>query len=123
MNYLILIVFLFIPGLYSAPGNNHKSLSGYGEEKVPLGDPFILLWEGKYYAYGTWSGDGIAVFVSDDLHNWKIPEGIQDGLALNKRDVWGDHWFWAPEVYYVNGRRICHKAQGSLLYDLFRKQL
>ena len=33
---------------------------------VPLGDPFILLWEGKYYAYGTQSPDGIAVYVKYD---------------------------------------------------------
>ena len=67
--------------------------------KVPLGDPFILLWEGKYYAYGTYSTDGIAVFVSDDLLSWSSTTS----LALHKDDVWADQWFWAPEVYQVNG--------------------
>ena len=67
--------------------------------KVPLGDPFILLWEGKYYAYGTYSADGIAVFVSDDLLTWSSTTS----LALHKDDVWADQWFWAPEVYHVNG--------------------
>ena len=62
--------------------------------KVPLGDPFILLWEGKYYAYGTYSTDGIAVFVSDDLLSWSSTTS----LALHKDDVWADQWFWAPEV-------------------------
>ena len=68
--------------------------------KVPLGDPFIILWQGKYYAYGTYSKDGIAVFVSDDLLTWSSATS----LALNKDDVWADQWFWAPEVYNVNGK-------------------
>jgi len=68
--------------------------------KVPLGDPFIMLWEGKYYAYGTYSNDGIAVFVSDDLLSWSSTSG----LALHKDDVWAEKWFWAPEVYHVNGK-------------------
>lgn len=70
--------------------------------KVPFGDPFIMLDEGTYYAYGTNHSDGIEVYVSDDLMHWKHPEGIADGLALNKNDVWGDNSFWAPEVYKVN---------------------
>ena len=73
-------------------------------KKVPFGDPFILLWEGKYYAYGTFSPDGIAVYVSDDLQTWTVPTGVANGLALNKAEVWGDRWFWAPEVYAVNGK-------------------
>ncbi|MEL7586250.1 MAG: glycoside hydrolase family 43 protein [Prolixibacteraceae bacterium] len=72
--------------------------------KVPLGDPFIMLYEGQYYAYGTLSENGIAVFVSDDLQNWSAPDNLPGGLALKKEDVWADRWFWAPEVYHVNGK-------------------
>jgi len=72
--------------------------------KVPLGDPFIMLHDGKYYAYGTLSENGIAVFVSDDLQTWSVPAGVPGGLALKKEDVWADRWFWAPEVYHVNGK-------------------
>ncbi|MFZ5431501.1 MAG: glycoside hydrolase family 43 protein [Bacteroidota bacterium] len=74
------------------------------QEKVPFGDPFILLHEGTYYAYGTHGADGIEVYVSDDLLTWRGPVGVKNGLALHKDDVWGNRWFWAPEVYYVNGR-------------------
>lgn len=64
---------------------------------VPLGDPFILLHQDTYYAYGTFSDDGIAVFTSDDLISWKkSPQP-----ALHKENSWGEHWFWAPEVYYI----------------------
>lgn len=66
---------------------------------VPLGDPFILLDNGTYYAYGTHSDEGIEVYTSDNLKTWKL-----NGLALNKSDVWADRWFWAPEVYKVKGK-------------------
>ncbi|MGK6349849.1 glycoside hydrolase family 43 protein [Parapedobacter sp. DT-150] len=69
--------------------------------KVLFGDPFILLHEDTYYAYGTSAEDGIAVYTSDDLLTWEsAPTGR---LALHKDDSWGDRWFWAPEVYQVNG--------------------
>jgi beta-xylosidase len=106
-------VFLFLTGfwlfsipLYACqfpeekqPGNQIS-----GSDKVPLGDPFILFWEGKYYAYGTQSPDGIAVYVSNDLKTWAIPSSANGGLALNKADVWADRWFWAPEVYHSKGK-------------------
>ena len=59
------------------------------EIPVPLGDPFILLHNGTYYAYGTHSDEGIEVYISDNLKTWKYK-----GLALNKKDSWADRWFW-----------------------------
>lgn len=73
--------------------------------KVPFGDPFILLHEGTYYAYGTNSDQGILVYTSDNLKDWYYPDGRTEPLvALHKDDVWADRWFWAPEVYYINGK-------------------
>lgn len=69
------------------------------ETPVLLGDPFIMLHDGTYYAYGTHADDGIEVYTSDDLKTWKYK-----GMALQKKDVWADRWFWAPEVYEVNGK-------------------
>ena len=66
-------------------------------EALPLADPFILLEGDTYYAYGTSSDDGIAVFTSKDLKTWQSA-----GLALHKQDVWGEKFFWAPEVYKVD---------------------
>ena len=71
------------------------------ETNVFFGDPFILLHDDTYYAYGTSAEDGIAVYVSQDLLSW---EAVPDNrLALDKKDSWGDRWFWAPEVYQVDG--------------------
>jgi beta-xylosidase len=74
---------------------------GYTESHVYFGDPFIMLYDDVYYAYGTASADGIEVYTSDDLLTWHVPERK---LALDKKDVWADKWFWAPEVYHVHGK-------------------
>jgi beta-xylosidase len=67
---------------------------------VPLADPFILVCDDKYYAYGTSDANGIVVYTSDDLKFWtKAPD-----LALHKDDSYGERWFWAPEVYMVSGK-------------------
>ncbi len=70
------------------------------DTRVPFADPYILLQDGVYYAYGTYSGNGIAVAVSTDLEHWALGRGrSKDGLALHKDDSFGEKWFWAPEVY------------------------
>ena len=78
-------------------------------------DPFVLFYEGKYYMYctteksdflvhsndfdtATPKGDGIFVYVSDDMKNW-----TRHGYALQKGDSMGEKWFWAPEVMERDG--------------------
>lgn len=67
---------------------------------VTLGDPFILLYENTYYAYGTSSDEGIEVYTSQDLKTWER----SDKLALSKNDSYADRWFWAPEIYYIKDK-------------------
>lgn len=69
------------------------------DKPLPLADPFVMLQGDTYYAYGTHSDDGIEVYTSNDLLTWKY-----EGLALDKKDSWGDRWFWAPEVIEKNGK-------------------
>ena len=71
---------------------------------VPLGDPFIMLYNDTYYAYGTGADDGIEVMTSTDLINWKRAANSENRLALHKDNSYGEKWFWAPEVYHVNGK-------------------
>lgn len=79
-------------------------------------DPFVLFHEGKYYLYCTTEiskaligandfstdtpeGDGIYVYVSSDMKEWK-----KHGYALKKGDSIGEKWFWAPEVLAYRGK-------------------
>ena len=79
------------------------------EKRVPLADPFILCHEGAYYAYGTHSKDGIEVYQSEDLKHWRGGVGrSKERLALHKDDSFGDCGFWAPEIYYVEGRFLMY---------------
>ena len=66
---------------------------------LPIADPYILNYDGTYYAYGT-HGNGFEVYISDDLKHWKQGEK----LALSPKDSWGTRWYWAPEVYYVKSK-------------------
>ena len=78
------------------------------ENALMLADPYILLYEGVYYAYGTMSESGIVVYKSEDLKTWEKAAGKTNGLALNKKDSYADKWFWAPEVYHVNNKFIMY---------------
>ncbi|NJO69773.1 MAG: family 43 glycosylhydrolase [Bacteroidetes bacterium] len=71
---------------------------------VQMGDPFIFSEGDTYYLYGTSSDEGIEVFTSKDLIHWDGPMGVTDGLALHRNDVFGEKWFWAPEVYKFQGK-------------------
>ena len=92
----LLITFCSYTGVTEKPDIPEVKAMG---ESVPLGDPFILLHDGVYYAYGTHAADGIEVYTSKDLKRWKLY-----GLALNKEDVWADSRFWAPEIYEIHGK-------------------
>ena len=82
--------------------------------KVPLADPFILLYDGVYYAYGTGAGSGIEVWTSRDLSTWERAKGnARDGLALHRTDVWGEKWFWAPEVYRLKNSTCISRPKST----------
>lgn len=73
------------------------------ENTITMGDPFILKTGANFYLYGTDNENGIVVYQSKDLSAWSGPCGVTNGLALHKNDVWGEKWFWAPEVYEIDG--------------------
>lgn len=104
MNRIFLLLVLSLFSFVSCSADSDEEVKQSTDSRIPLGDPFIMLWNNKYYAYGTQSENGIAVYVSDDLKTWSVPTELQDGLALRKEDVWAERWFWAPEVYAANGK-------------------
>ena len=72
---------------------------------INIRDPFVLVYEGTYYLYGTrgatcWGpADGFDVYVSRDLEDW-------DGPFVcfhNDGSFWADRNYWAPEVYHYQG--------------------
>jgi len=74
--------------------------------EIHIRDPFVLVWQGRYYMYGTrgleaWNTKctGLDVFVSDDLENWSEPHVV----FHRPTNFWADRDFWAPEVHEYNG--------------------
>ncbi len=69
-------------------------------EDIGIRDPYILVYEGKYYMYGTGVvGDGYGCYVSEDLENWSDPVRVftpTEGFD-------GNGCYWAPECHYYNG--------------------
>ncbi|MFT3994926.1 MAG: glycoside hydrolase family 43 protein [Dysgonomonas sp.] len=92
--FVLLSLFILSCGSYK---NENKPTAKIVTDYLPIADPYILLHEGLYYAYGTSSDQGFEVYTSTDLHYWKK----HPDLVLHKDDSYGDKWFWAPEVYYI----------------------
>lgn len=63
-------------------------------------DPYVLYDDGMYYLYATTdSPSGFRVSSSADLVSW-----TDLGFCARKGDIFGNDWFWAPEVYKYNGK-------------------
>ena len=82
-----------------------------GKSQVELADPYILLDNGKYYAYGTRDGDGIRCYSSDDLRSWKY-----EGLALHRNNTTETIFFWAPEVYHLGDKYYMYYSANQRLF-------
>ena len=64
---------------------------------LPIADPYVMLYDGKYYAYGTGGtveGEGFACFSSDDLKNW-----TREGQAPKSISAWQRQML--PKVRFV----------------------
>ena len=85
---------------------------GYPERNLEIADPFILLDNGIYYAYGTHSPNGIEVYTSTNLREWTL----QPQLALHKKNTTEDHWFWAPEIIKTDSTYYMYYSANEHLY-------
>lgn len=94
----VLAAFLMIMSLSvlsSADSTYTKKTSEIG-----IRDPFVLVYDGKYYMYGTGlASEGYGCVVSEDLENWsdRIRVFAKDGSFD------GDGNYWAPECHLYNG--------------------
>jgi len=68
-------------------------------------DPSIIRIDDTYYATGTSSewAPFYPVFVSKDLVNW-----TQEGHVFDKKPGWTSNSFWAPELFYHDGKVFCY---------------
>ena len=76
-----------------------------------IGDPQIILYNGKYYCYVTncdHFSAGFDVWESDDMINWDGPF-----MCFEAIKYWGESHFWAPEVVYHNGKFVMHYTAKS----------
>lgn len=88
----------------NAPFENKRTETDY----LPIADPFVMLYNNKYYAYGTGGtvNEGFACFSSDDLKNWK-----RERQALSADDSYGK---WGS-----GRRRFIIFNKEEILYVLF----
>ena len=102
LSFCVLFIYAGSINAINEGGENATSRNEQIEsDRLPIADPYVMLYNNKYYAYGTGgttAGEGFACFSSDDLKNWK-----REGQALSAADSYGKWGFWAPEVYCING--------------------
>lgn len=73
--------------------------------EINIRDPYVLLYEGTYYLYGTrsdtcWSeADGFDCYTGTDLENWDGPFEV----FHRPEGFFADRSYWAPECYAHNG--------------------
>ena len=99
-------VFMLFVSLFAGVMSLFAQSAGSAVEgQLLLADPCVLEDDGWYYIYGTHSNDGIVVYRSRDMLTWSdLCGNAKGGLALHKDDVWGEKWFWAPEVYKIGDK-------------------
>lgn len=82
----------------NAPFENKSTETDY----LPIADPFVMLYNNKYYAYGTGGtvSEGFACFSSDDLKNWK-----REGQALSANVHMVNGVWAAGRFYYIQSKK------------------
>ncbi len=107
------IIFLMLLNSFLTPSFASEKYP-HKRENARVRDPFILVYEGKYYVYGTClsNGEGYGCSVSEDLENWS--DAIQIFSPDEDFDGCGD--YWAPECHFYNGNFYLfatYKSQSS----------
>lgn len=73
--------------------------------EINIRDPFVLVYNGKYYMYGTRADNfgqktgGFDIYVGTDLENWSEPKEVFNS-EKHGMNTWVN---WAPEVHFYNG--------------------
>ncbi|MBO5462147.1 MAG: family 43 glycosylhydrolase [Clostridia bacterium] len=73
--------------------------------EINIRDPFVLVYNDKYYMYGTRADNfgqktgGFDVYIGTDLENWSEPKAVFNS-EKHGMNTWVN---WAPEVHFYNG--------------------
>ena len=73
--------------------------------EINIRDPFVLVYNDKYYMYGTRADNfgqktgGFDVYVGTDLENWSEPKEVFNS-EKHGMNTWVN---WVPEVHFYNG--------------------
>ncbi len=81
-----------------------------------MADPFVLKWEGEYYAYGT-SGVRQDHKIFPILHSKDLAHWEHIGNALEPLPTLPDGNYWAPEVAERNGKFYMYFSAGKRTAD------
>ena len=86
-------------------GPEQKSRDTYANPlDVLIADPFIFREGNTYYLYGTASDDGLQVWTSADMVDWRLR-----GYAWKRtKDTWSHTYFWAPELFKHHDKYYLH---------------
>ncbi len=91
------------------PNTKRKISAGF-----PCRDPFIMLYDNRYYLYQGAGENGLICSVSDDLESWSdpvtvftVPENFHGTKCL----------FWAPECHYYKGHFYIFTSVWSKIYE------
>ncbi len=82
-----------------------KGVKQLKNNEINIRDPFVLVYEGKYYMYGTraetcWGkATGFDCYVGTNLEDWEGPYEV----FHKPEDFWADKNCWAPEVHFYKG--------------------
>lgn len=116
----LLLFFCFscnIP-VYAADTATQEQVSAYTLKTadIPIRDPYVVVYEGKYYMYGTdgtnaFGGnmDKFMVYVSEDLKTWSEPYTIYQ----KEENFWADAQYWAPEVFVIDNTFYLYGSMGG----------
>jgi len=100
---LLLTMLLFCAAVTSYAGDGADTGAVYRNPVIPgdFADPSILKVGDIYYAVGTSSewGPHYPIFTSKDLIQWQ-----QVGYAFPEKPSWTTASFWAPELFYHQGK-------------------
>ena len=98
---LLISLTLILSSLVFPAVASETNIYPHKTEDFLVRDPYILVYDGLYYMYGTGlaTTSGYGCRVSPDLENWSDPYNVFVSDA--SFDAAGD--FWAPECHYYNG--------------------